>query len=85
MMPVRHALGALLLEQEKYAEAEKVYLKDLELHPGNGWALKGLSTVYQKTGRTAEADHVETLFRKAWSNSDIALKASCFCSKGVKM
>ena len=85
MMPVRHALGALLLEQEKYAEAEKVYLKDLELHPGNGWALKGLSTVYQKTGRTAEANHVETLFRKAWSNSDIALKASCFCSKGVKM
>jgi len=85
MMPVRHALGALLLEQEKYAEAEKVYLKDLELHPGNGWALKGLSTVYQKTGRTEEANHVETLFRKAWSNSDIALKASCFCSKGVKM
>jgi tetratricopeptide (TPR) repeat protein len=46
MMPVRHALGALLLEQGHYDEAEAVYTKDLELHPGNGWALKGLATVY---------------------------------------
>jgi tetratricopeptide (TPR) repeat protein len=85
MMPVRHALGALLLEQGLYKEAEEVYLKDLQLHPGNGWALKGLSACYHKTGRQEEALRTDSLFRKAWSNSDITLKASCFCSKGLEM
>jgi len=84
MMPVRHALGALLVEQELYTEAEQVYLKDLELHPDNGWALKGLSDCYHMTGRHAEAMKMDDRFRKAWSSSDITLKASCFCSKGTR-
>jgi tetratricopeptide (TPR) repeat protein len=85
MMPVRHALGALLLEQGLYEEAEAVYTKDLELHPGNGWALKGLATVYSKTGQHQAATVMDARFREAWSRSDIPLKASCFCSKGLEM
>jgi tetratricopeptide (TPR) repeat protein len=85
MMPVRHALGALLLEQGKYDEAEAVYQRDLQLHPGNGWALKGLADCYHKSGRHEEALATDELFRDAWSNSDISLKSSCFCSKGVRM
>jgi tetratricopeptide (TPR) repeat protein len=85
MMPVRHALGALLLEQGRYDEAIAVYQRDLELHPGNGWALKGLADCYHKTGLHEKALATDELFRSAWSNSDIALKASCFCSKGVNM
>ena len=80
MMPVRHALGALLTEQGKYDEAEKVYRRDLEIHPGNGWALKGLSTCYHMTGRQRAAVKTEALFAEAWKDSDIMLKASCFCA-----
>jgi tetratricopeptide (TPR) repeat protein len=80
MMPVRHALGALLTEQGKYNEAEKVYRRDLEIHPGNGWALKGLSTCYHMTGRQRAAAKTEALFTAAWKDSDIMLKASCFCA-----
>ena len=43
MQPARHALGALLLEQGKSAEAEGVYRADLKRHPRNPWALHGLA------------------------------------------
>ena len=85
MMPVRHALGALLVEQGRTDEAEAVYLKDLELHPDNGWALKGLATCYKVAGRDQDAMLADARFRKAWSRSDTPLNASCFCSKGVEM
>ncbi|MBT8078717.1 MAG: tetratricopeptide repeat protein, partial [Gammaproteobacteria bacterium] len=50
MQPTRHAIGALLLEQKRYDEAEAVYRADLGLdetlsracqHPGNVWSLHG--------------------------------------------
>jgi Flp pilus assembly protein TadD len=85
MMPVRHALGALLVEQGRTEEAEAVYKKDLALHPDNGWALKGLAACYKVAGREEDAMLADAAFRKAWSRSDTPLKASCFCSKGVDM
>jgi hypothetical protein len=44
MTPVRHALGALLLEQGRVAEAAQAYREDLApgRHPENVWALHGL-------------------------------------------
>lgn len=84
MMPVRHALGALLLEQGLFTEAEEVYKEDLALHPANGWALKGLATIYHMVGNQEEAMKTDALFSQAWSSSDIAIKASCYCSKGVE-
>ncbi len=85
MMPIRHSLGALLLEQGRYEEAELVFMKDLELHPDNGWALKGLLSCYQKTGNAALAEANEKLFTESWKRSDITIKAACFCSKGMEM
>ena len=85
MMPVRHSLGALLAEQGRYEEAEAVFEEDLRLHPGNGWALKGLSTCYHMTGRHELAMMTDKEFEKAWIRSDIELKAACFCSKGHVM
>jgi len=82
MMPVRHSLGALLAEQGRYEEAEEVFNEDLRLHPGNGWALKGLATCYHMTGRHQEAMMTDKQFSEAWARSDIQLKAACFCSKG---
>lgn len=83
MMPVRHALGALLAEQGLYEEAVDVFNADLLLHPENGWALKGLTGCYLRTGQDQKAELTETLFNKSWSRSDISLKAACFCSKGT--
>ena len=45
MVPVRHALGALLLERgldKDIIEAEIVYRADLDKYPDNIWALSGL-------------------------------------------
>ena len=41
--PVRHLLGAALLDAGRAAEAEAVYREDLKRQPGNGWALHGLA------------------------------------------
>ena len=83
MMPTRHALGALLLEQGRYADAELVYRDDLRQHPNNGWALKGLSDVLLATNRTEEAEATQEQFAAAWERSDITIKTSCFCSRGM--
>jgi len=84
MQPIRHALGALLLEQGRMAEAEAVYRKDLELHPENGWALHGLAECLRKSGKTDEMAEVERRFRKSWQNADIELRASCFCRRNAQ-
>ena len=42
MSPVRHALGALLLEQGQADAAAKVYRDDLKRNPNNVWSLTGL-------------------------------------------
>ena len=79
MMPVRHSLGALLLEQGRLAEAEKVYNEDLRLHPQNGWALKGLAECLHRSGRHGDAAHADSLFAQSWARADIEIKASCYC------
>lgn len=83
MQPVRHALGALLLEKGWIEEAEAVYREDLALHPGNGWALHGLAECLRRENRQNEAEEIETAFRKAWAHSDIAIQASCYCRRGT--
>jgi tetratricopeptide (TPR) repeat protein len=79
MQPVRHALGALLLEQGRTADAEAVYREDLRLHPGNGWALHGLAECQRRGEHAAEAADTEARFRAAWARSDIVIMASCYC------
>ena len=82
--PSRHALGALLLEQGRVAEAEAVYRQDLRLHPDNGWALHGLAECLHREGRTEEMADVSARLQKAWARSDITLRASCFCRQGSR-
>lgn len=48
MQPPRHALGALLLEQDHIQESIKVYLSDLAVYPDNIWSLTGLEECYMK-------------------------------------
>ena len=88
MQPVRHALGALLLEQGRVAEAEAVYREDLGLderiirarrHPDNVWSLHGFHECLRRQGRHAEADLVEPQLARALARSDVAIRSSCFC------
>lgn len=82
MMPVRHAIGALLTEQKRFEEAISVYRKDLSLHPDNGWALKGLADCYALSGRHEEAAKTAKLFQEAWDFADVPISASCYCARG---
>ena len=69
-LPMRHVLGAMLLELQKPADAEAVYRADLEIYPENGWALRGLSRALAAQGKAADAAAAETRFQSAWARGD---------------
>lgn len=65
-LPTRQALGAVLLQAGRAAEAEAVYWQDLRKYPHNGWSLFGLGQSLRKQGKNEEAVMVEQRFQKAW-------------------
>ncbi len=83
IQPVRHALGAALLQSGKYVDAEQVFREDLALLPGNGWSLFGMGRALRLQGKDAEAAEYEASFAEAWKNADIEISSPCFCQKGV--
>jgi len=84
MQPARHALGALLLEQDHLQKAKAVYREDLKLHPHNMWALHGLEECLRRQDKTAEADAVLVKFKKASARADVDVDRSCFCRLETK-
>jgi tetratricopeptide (TPR) repeat protein len=76
--PVRHSLGAVLMELGRPADAERVYREDLRQNPENGWSLYGLAQSLKAQGKTAEAAQVDERFKKAWTRADVKLPASRF-------
>ena len=80
MMPARHVLGALLLEQGEAAEAEAVYREDLKQYKDNLWSLLGLHQALKQQQKTEEADSVHALFEMAIVHSDTKIRASCLCA-----
>jgi tetratricopeptide (TPR) repeat protein len=76
--PPRHALGAVLLEAKRPAEAETVYWEDLRRNRENGWALYGLMQALKAQGKNDDAALVEVRFKKAWARADVTLSASRF-------
>jgi tetratricopeptide (TPR) repeat protein len=76
--PPRHALGAILLEAGRPAEAETVYWEDLRRSQDNGWALFGLLQALKAQKKTDEAALVEARFKQAWQRADVTLTASRF-------
>ncbi len=79
MQPVRHALGALLLADDRNAEAEEVYRTDLKRHPNNAWSLLGLQQSLHKQAKTAEAEALASQVDEAWARADVKPVASCYC------
>jgi len=91
MQPPRHALGALLLEQGRLAEAEEAYVEDLGLgssttaawhHPDNVWALHGLEECLRLQGRDDEAVALGPRLEAAEARADVTIEASCLCRNG---
>ncbi len=76
--PVRHSLGAVLLDAGHAREAEAAYRQDLEHNPHNGWSLFGLAKALSDQGRDEEAQEAEQRFRKAWQSADVELETSVF-------
>jgi len=88
MQPTRHALGALLLEQERIDEAEAVYRADLGFdntlaracqHPGNVWSLHGLHECLTRLARNDEAVLIKPALDKALARADVKINYSCYC------
>ncbi|WP_299679160.1 hypothetical protein [uncultured Roseobacter sp.] len=88
MQPTRHALGALLMEQRAFDEAEAVYRADLGLdetlaracqHPRNVWSLHGLHECLVQRGALAEARHIKLQLDPALARATVPIRASCFC------
>lgn len=88
MQPTRHALGALLMGAEQYAEAEAVCRADLGLdqtlprpcqHPRNVWSLHGLDECLDRRGETVERRHVQPLLDQAIARAELPIRASCYC------
>ena len=95
MHPPRHALGALLLEQGQFDEAESVFRADLGLtgeayrctqHPRNIWALHGYVECLQHRGKpaTAELAIMQAQLAAAQKLADQAINASCACRYRAK-
>jgi tetratricopeptide (TPR) repeat protein len=83
IQPVRHALGAALLQAGRFAEAEAVFRQDLAKLPENGWGLYGLSRALQRQKKTTEARAVEKQFDAVWKQADLKIKSACLCLPGV--
>ena len=95
MQPSRHALGALLFEQDRVSEAEQVYREDLglggalsraTLHPDNVWSLKGLVDCLKArdADQSAEARLIAQRLALAESRADRRVGASCFCAQAAE-
>ena len=68
--PVRHLLGAALLNARRAPDAEVVFREDLKRHPKNGWALSGLKASIIAQGRGKEVGPIELQLREAWARAD---------------
>jgi tetratricopeptide (TPR) repeat protein len=83
ILPVRHSLGATLIQAGRFGAAEEVYREDLQRLPNNGWSLFGLALSLKVQNKTAEAGQVESQFKKVWASADLKITSSCLCQPGA--
>lgn len=83
MLPVRHALGALLVSAGEFEEAEQIYLQDLQENRDNGWSLTGLRATLAATERLEEASALDDRLAAAFAQADIKPRSSCYCEPGT--
>jgi tetratricopeptide (TPR) repeat protein len=80
LIPVRHSLGAVLMKQRRFAEAEQVYRDDLARLPENGWSLLGLAeSLREQKKNEKEAKVTKANFQRIWAKADFKITSSCLC------
>jgi hypothetical protein len=77
-LPVRHVLGAVLLDAGQDGEAEAVYLASLEQFADNGYSLRGLELALDAQGDEAGTAAAQERFAVAWRAADVELPGSRF-------
>ena len=82
MIPVRHALGALLMEAGRAKDAESIYREDLIRNPHNAWGLIGLQQSLRAQGKLDAAQALDSAIREAWPEAQTRPTSSCFCEPG---
>jgi hypothetical protein len=73
---IRESLGAVLLTEGRFIEAQKVFKTDLDFHPGNGRSLLGLAESLKIQKKDADAFWVQKEFDEAWKYSTQPLTIS---------
>ncbi|CAN5526136.1 hypothetical protein BH10BAC2_BH10BAC2_25280 [soil metagenome] len=76
--PVKQYLGATFTKARKYRDAEKVFRKDLQQNPNNGWSLTGLATVMLLQSRTKESILLQQEAKKAFERADVKITAAVY-------
>ncbi|RYP52963.1 hypothetical protein DL768_001957 [Monosporascus sp. mg162] len=88
MQPVRHALGGLLLEQNRVQEAEEVFRQDLgfakdfprrKAKLNNVWGLHGLHECLTRSGNVNDVLYIQAAHDIALASADVPVTTSCFC------
>ncbi|KAI9043644.1 uncharacterized protein KD926_002994 [Aspergillus affinis] len=92
MQPVRHALGGLLLEQNRVEEAETLFKQDLGFahnYPrrkaklNNVWGLHGLYECFTRLRKTDEVAFLQPARDIALASADVPVNVSCFCRRSA--
>jgi tetratricopeptide (TPR) repeat protein len=76
--PLRHFLGAMLLDAGRPNEAEVVYAADLRRNPENGYSLFGLRIALEQQGKREDALAIAKRFDRAWAGATYKLTSSRF-------
>lgn len=76
LVPARHYLGDALLQSGRFAEAEKVYEKDLHINPSNTWSLAGLAQAQKALNKNEALAKTKVAFKKAAANADVTIRSS---------
>ncbi|MFC4293534.1 hypothetical protein ACFO0A_00520 [Novosphingobium tardum] len=76
--PVRHMLGAMLLDAGRAGEAESVFREDLRRHPKNGWALTGLKAALVAQKRLGELGQIDAELHDAWAHADQKIERASY-------
>ena len=71
--PTHNLLGNILLESDRFEEAEEAFRQDLTIYPNNGWSLSGLAQSLTKQGKTDDAQTIQKQYEQAWQYADITL------------
>jgi tetratricopeptide (TPR) repeat protein len=74
--PIRQSLAAALLQDGRYAEAERQFQRALARAPASGWSYYGLAELYKARGNAAAAKKAEADLAKTWIGDRKLLQVS---------